>query len=369
MQRCWRFGLVLAVLGAMVMSAAGQEAVRDGATPAAAVEHRPIKEVMEDLNRSAEHLQKIVGNHETYVDAAKRAEAAPKVIPLYRQMIGYANELSANPNAAKLQPEQMAMNFRRMMVVFGDEQATSQVQREAESEDAATARRAKLTLLTARWLHASQDPATQNQILDELEAMAQADSTSDAVTIIAVQFHGLGAASGELRKRAAAIVGTMQTPAAAIFNRQMEYTLKLREHEGQPITIEGLTHEGKQISTAQWRGQVVLIDFWATWCAPCLAEMPELIALHEKYQPQGYQVLGISSDLNPNALRRYLQQNPLPWPTLFDEQQPGDHAIAREYGIEIYPTKFLIDRKGILRSVNPDELEKSIQELLAESGE
>ena len=76
--------------------------------------------------------------------------------------------------------------------------------------------------------------------------------------------------------------------------------------------------EGKPISLADYRGKVVLLDFWATWCLPCIAAIPDIKAIYEKYHNKDFEIIGISHDLDETALRKFVEENPLPWRQIFD---------------------------------------------------
>ncbi len=120
--------------------------------------------------------------------------------------------------------------------------------------------------------------------------------------------------------------------------------------------------EGEPISLADYRGKVVLLDFWATWCVPCIAEMPNVKAIYEKYHTQGFEVIGISFDLDETALHKFLKENQLPWRQIFAGERRTS-SVAQKYHIEGIPTQFLIDREGTVISVNARG--KALGELVA----
>ena len=109
--------------------------------------------------------------------------------------------------------------------------------------------------------------------------------------------------------------------------------------------------DGKPISLADYRGKVVLLDFWATWCLPCLAAIPEIEAVYEKYNNKGFEIIGISLDLDKAVLRRFLKENPLPWRQIFDGKR-FKGPLAQRYGIRSASTMFLLDREGKVISVD-----------------
>jgi thiol-disulfide isomerase/thioredoxin/uncharacterized membrane protein YphA (DoxX/SURF4 family) len=146
--------------------------------------------------------------------------------------------------------------------------------------------------------------------------------------------------------------------------------LEGRRLEGQPAVLTGRTLSGQPFSTASWKGKVILVDFWATWCGPCIRKIPEISQIYRKYHAQGLEVLGISNDTRASDLEAFLASqgngNGLPWPQLFE---PGSycHPLAKLYGVERFPTVFLIDRRGILRSSSAaNGLEEHVARLLSD---
>jgi thiol-disulfide isomerase/thioredoxin len=129
------------------------------------------------------------------------------------------------------------------------------------------------------------------------------------------------------------------------------------------------TVEGKKVALADYKGKAVLINFWATWCAPCKIEMPWLIALRSQYAPQGFEILGVNAD-EPGTPRTKLvkfgQEEGLNYPLLV-----GDDAMERKYGgIEFLPTSFFVGRDGKVVAetaglVSKDDVEASIKKALA----
>ena len=132
------------------------------------------------------------------------------------------------------------------------------------------------------------------------------------------------------------------------------------------------TIEGKKLSLSDYKGKAVLINFWATWCAPCKIEMPWLIALRTQYAPQGFEILGVSEDDadTPRVkLAKFGQEEGLNYPLLV-----GDDAISRKYGgVEFLPTSYFVGRDGKIVAetaglVSKDEVEASIKKALAAGG-
>ena len=113
--------------------------------------------------------------------------------------------------------------------------------------------------------------------------------------------------------------------------------------------FEATDLEGEPISIEAYRGKVVLVDFWAVWCGPCVAEMPNVIKIYNKYKDKGFDIIGISLDNDENRLREYLKENEIPWRQVFSGEG-WNSPVSRQYGIYAIPTMWLIDKEGKLIS-------------------
>jgi len=113
-----------------------------------------------------------------------------------------------------------------------------------------------------------------------------------------------------------------------------------------------------------FRGKVVLVDFWATWCGPCRREMPQVKALYERLHDQGFDVVGVSLDADQEALAAYLEENAIVWDTLAGD---GTQELAEKYGVRGIPTMMLVDRDGKIVGVahNVAALAPMVEKLLA----
>lgn len=138
------------------------------------------------------------------------------------------------------------------------------------------------------------------------------------------------------------------------------------ERIGKPVEIAFTAIDGRKVDLAGLKGKVVLIDYWATWCGPCIASLPELKESYTKWQPQGFEILGISLDSDLEALKAMVKEQAMPWPQFFDTENENNR-YAEKFGITGIPTLWLIDKQGNLRYVNArSDLGGKIAKLMAE---
>jgi thiol-disulfide isomerase/thioredoxin len=139
---------------------------------------------------------------------------------------------------------------------------------------------------------------------------------------------------------------------------------------GEQAQVAGPTLDGKTFDVANEKGKVVLVDFWATWCTPCIKELPRIKQLKEKYEEQGLRVVGVSSDRSRDELEEFVTRNRLDWPQIFFapvDDRPARNPISLRYNVEYIPHTLLIDREGriVAEGLRGDELERAVEKTLA----
>lgn len=113
---------------------------------------------------------------------------------------------------------------------------------------------------------------------------------------------------------------------------------------------------GQKLDLSSYRGKVVLLDFWATWCVPCRTEIPRFVDLQNKYRDRGLQVIGISLDDDPKVVGAFYQQFQINYPVAV-----GDASLAERYGgILGLPVNYLIDREGRIYAKHVGEVDISL---------
>lgn len=133
-----------------------------------------------------------------------------------------------------------------------------------------------------------------------------------------------------------------------------------------PFAFATKDMQGRQLSLAQFKGKVVLLDFWATWCAPCVGEAPNVVKAYKTFKPSGFDIVGISLDQDKKALDGFVQSFKMPWRQVFDGRG-WDSEISKIYGVKAIPFTLLIGRDGKIAAVNPrgPVLETAIRAALA----
>jgi thiol-disulfide isomerase/thioredoxin len=364
--------LVAAVLLAGVPTRVCAQLLPATAPTADSPSRRTEQDIVTDLQNTAGQMSEALQGTDTLIDPAKRSQVGPKVIPLLRHMNDDLDEL------AKLQPAaQQAVDAKKQLFIvflslFGDKDATNQLATMAANADPVVSVRGQGGQLMVRWLGTSKDPAAQAKVADDMEKLAKAHPTNDELTQQILAMTQMGPANAASVERMQGLVmDVMKSPTADQVRPEIDAARKLKSLEGHPLAVAGKTPEGKDFSTADWKGKVVLVDFWATWCGPCIQELPRVKKVYSDYHGKGLEVLGVSNDFAADDLKKFLAENKdMPWPQLFDASAAAQqqwNPVTLAYGINGIPTMFLIDKKGVVRSVSAREnMEELIPKMLAE---
>lgn len=129
------------------------------------------------------------------------------------------------------------------------------------------------------------------------------------------------------------------------------------------ISLQDLS--GQTLSLSSFKGKVVLLDFWSSWCMPCRKNNPNLVSLYEKFKGEEFEILGVSIDKNKADWKNAIEKDGLTWKQVVDNAGWNAKSTV-DYGVDAIPASFLIDQEGIIRGINLEgrELEGAIKKYL-----
>ncbi|MBI3824359.1 MAG: redoxin domain-containing protein [Planctomycetes bacterium] len=161
--------------------------------------------------------------------------------------------------------------------------------------------------------------------------------------------------------------GSASNKAVVAQAKRFETSLRYVDLLGKPIDITGKLTTGKEFDLKNLKGKVVLVDYWATWCGPCIAELPNMQSAYAKYHSKGFEIIGISLDRpgDDEKLTNFIDKRGLPWPCINIEDS---RKLANRYKVAAIPHPVLVDQAGNVVSFRArgPQLEKLLEKLLGD---
>jgi thiol-disulfide isomerase/thioredoxin len=384
------WGLVLALAGTMAAAAAepaakttvptekptAAPAVNATAASAAktisAPRDRDEKAILADLRAAKQKLDTAMPAISAIADPVFRKEDGPKVRPLLQTTADLLGELAA---AQKDDTERQGLEDDRcqylaLLAALGDKSADAILEKIAATGGSKSLT-AKSAIILSKWWRGSKDAAAQQKILADYLAVAKTNPTSDKVVLTLAAMATVGPASDDVALKVAEVLRkVMKGEKAKKIAAELDPSGAQRDLLGKPLAAAGRTTTGNTLSSAGWKGKVVMVDFWATWCGPCNAEIPRIKELYKTYHAKGFEIVGLDCDSNDDTVNSFIKQKEMPWPQLREASQSESepwHPLAMQWGVIGVPTMFLVDKKGVLRFIDArDDTATKIESLLAE---
>jgi thiol-disulfide isomerase/thioredoxin len=201
--------------------------------------------------------------------------------------------------------------------------------------------------------------------LEQLESFVKTHTTAEDSPDAALQLAIGLEFSGKLKQAREwyeAIVKNFPTAPAA---KRARGAVRRLDLVGKPLNFSADVLGGGQVDLARYKGRVVLVIFWATWCEPCTRDLPQIQALYKQYQRNGFEVVGVNLDMPGAPIKEYIDNYKVTWPQIHEEGGLESRP-ASDFGIISLPTMLLVDKTGNVTSVSTsvDDLKEQIPELL-----
>ena len=377
MARSRRAGSALLCAAAIGLSTCGslpaQVVVDDIADPSAAKKGADdgLPEIDEIPDGSTEELLAYIDKlHKTNFKPTSRKQAEAFLRKVAQTSVAVADKILAQAgpkDEARLQASRMKLQSLTLLTQLGDREAEAAVAEFAKElvagGDAELAAEGERMLMVgdAKKALQTQDMEAAEALVPRIGAVLEKNPDDPQSAQLAMQFAGAlehmpggTAVAGKAYATFGEAFAKSSNPQIKAMAEGFAGMLRRLSLIGNEMEISGTNLDGQPFDQKSLAGKVVLVDFWATWCGPCIAEMPNVLAAFEKYHDKGFEVVGISLDTDRDALETFLKEKEIPWTILYEEPQGQgwQHPLASYYGITGIPTVILVGRNGKVVSMD-----------------
>ena len=377
MARSRRAGSALLCAAAIGLSTCGslpaQVVVDDIADPSAAKKGADdgLPEIDEIPDGSTEELLAYIDKlHKTNFKPTSRKQAEAFLRKVAQTSVAVADKILAQAgpkDEARLQASRMKLQSLTLLTQLGDREAEAAVAEFAKElvagGDAELAAEGERMLMVgdAKKALQTQDMEAAEALVPRIGAVLEKNPDDPQSAQLAMQFAGAlehmpggTAVAGKAYATFGEAFAKSSNPQIKAMAEGFAGMLRRLSLIGNEMEISGTNLDGQPFDQKSLAGKVVLVDFWATWCGPCIAEMPNVLAAFEKYHDKGFEVVGISLDTDRDALETFLKEKEIPWTILYEEPQGQgwQHPLAAYYGITGIPTVILVGRDGKVVSMD-----------------
>jgi len=331
-----------------------------------------------------------------FVDSLKQANVQPssrQEMMAYMRDVATVSRQAADKILAQVKPAdklhdraaKVKLESLMMLGRLGDEKAAEDMAAYAASlvnspsRELAKEARTLVLVSDAQKVLSTGDVKGAQGLVERVTALLAADPNDMQTAGLAMQLAGAfehmpggGEVAAAAYKAFGAAFASSSNEQIRSMGESFAGTLRRLSLPGHPMEITGTLLNGKAFDQKTLAGKVVLVDFWATWCGPCVAEIPNVLEQYAKYHDKGFEVVGISLDQDRDALEKFVSEQKIPWPILFEKPQGEgwQHPLATFYGISGIPTVVLIGRDGnvITLDARGEKLGERLDELFKKAG-